>query len=300
MIVLAVTSAIRIGGALFLGTLIILVAFFVQKDTYAVTPQGAVVQKAPERTALETRDSDGDGTPDWEENLTEIFVDSAVLASSSLLAQPTELYEPPTTFTGKFSEAFFKDYLDGKMNGEDYTDPTAFIGTAVQAIEQNTQSKRYTRLDFIVVPTTDVGMHTYGNRVGEINITHAQTSGSEDATEILYQALENKDPQILEKLEPLRTGYSNIITDLLAMEVPDELADKHVAILNAYEAMLTNTEAMRIAFNDPLFALARVKTYKSDALALFTAFKDVNLIFREKNIQFTTDELGTFFYLFDS
>ncbi len=293
------TGSLRIGGALLLGILIILVAFLMQKDSYAESVgTGSIVQVAPERSAIETQDTDGDGTPDWEEDLEEIFVDSAVLASSSLLAKAGEPYESPTTFTGKFSEAFFKDYLEGKINGQDYTDPTAFVGNAVQAIEKNTQSKRYTRLDIQIVPTTDADLHIYGNRVAEINQIHS--IGNENEALILQRALEAKDPKKLEALEPIRVVYESMIADLLLMQVPDVLAEKHIALLNAYEAILTDVKAMQSAFVDPLYALARVKTYKDDAMALFVAFQDINILFSEKGVVFLSDEPGTFFYLFDS
>lgn len=299
VIILAVTSTMRIGGALLVGTLIILGALTVKQNSRA-EEQGTIV--ADENTGaayIATKDTDEDGTPDWEENLQEIFVEKAQLSSSTLAAyRGGDSYEPPTTLTGKFSEAFLKDYLDGKMKGEDFSDPTAFVETAVTAIESNTQSVTYTRRDITIVPAPMESVRAYGNRLAEINISNA--INNENEALILQRALQANDPKILEDLAPIRTVYETMIAEALLMEVPDELADEHVAILNAYAAILLDVKAMQLAFDDPLLALARIKVYEEDARTLLTVFQALNGALDAYGVTFTTDEPGSFFYLFDA
>lgn len=301
MIVKAVTSTIRIGGALFLGTLIVLGALFVKQHSLAreVSNSGSVVSANESGVRYAAiKDTDEDGTPDWEENLQEIFVEKTQLSSSTLAALgANEPYTPPTTLTGQFSEAFLKDYLDGKTKGEDFTDPTAFVQTAVQAIEENTKARTYTRRDFTIVPSTETGIREYGNALADINLKNAIENENEAL--ILQRALEANDPKILEDLAPIRAVYETMINEAILLQVPDALAEEHLAILNAYGAILTDIEAMQVAFEDPLLALARIQTYKADALALYNAFQAMNLALGAKNIAFTSDESGSFFYLFD-
>jgi hypothetical protein len=123
-----VTGTIRIGGALVLGILIVLVSLRVSAKGDDSSSEDTLALTAPARTYIESQDSDGDGVKDWEEVLQERFIDSVSATSSENLGfNTTEEYVPPTTLTGKFSEAFFQDYLDGKVQGVDYSDPLSLL-----------------------------------------------------------------------------------------------------------------------------------------------------------------------------
>ncbi len=63
--------------------------------------------------------------------------------------------------------------------------------------------------------------------------------------------------------------YANTLSDSLRIEVPESFATEHIDLLNAYEAILIDIEAMQVAFSDPIFALARIKNYENDSRTLF-------------------------------
>jgi hypothetical protein len=293
-----VKGLVRIGGALGVGFVIILAALVVN-DASSVAPEGAVVvSKAPERNYINAQDSDGDGVKDWEENLQGKVFETIDTPTSTAYTVPTpEEYEPPTTFTGKFSEAFFQDYLQGKINGEDFSDPTKFVGNAVVAIEKNTQSKTHSRLELTVIQTTTDTVRTYGNEIASIIRSHS--INNENEAIILQKALAANDPEILKELEPIHAVYKNSISDALRINVPDVLADEHVAFLNACEAILTDIEAMRVAFTDPLYSLARMKSYETDAKALFSSLKSIGSSLSESGATYHNNEPGAFFYIFE-
>ena len=288
----------RIGGALALGVLIILGALSVQNSGENEALAGQIIVSAePNRTYIETKDSDADGVSDWEEDLrTGIFetIDTPVETPEN-----TEPYVPPTTFTGKFSEAFFKDYLDGKMNGADFTDPTEFIGKAVGAIDANTQSKRHSRLELTIVPDSEEAIHEYGNQIAKF-MQRGSTRGSENEAAILQKALTVNDPTLLESLTPIHEGYKGIILDTLYVEVPESLVGAHLELLNAFEAILTDIEAMQVAFTDPLYSLARVKGYEDDAKLLLSALQNIAKTLFENAAVYTNNEPGAVFYRFES
>lgn len=289
----------RIGGALVFGILMVLGALYVQNGNLTTEAGSlAVVTDAPERSAIKTTDADMDGIPDWEESLQDKVIKTIETPTSTSDLPTEEEYVPPTTFTGKFSEAFFEDYLKGKIDGQDFSDPTAFVGTAIQAIEQNTKSKQYSRLEFMLIPSSKEALRTYGNRIAEIIKTHSINNKNEVI--ILQEALATNDPKKLEDLKPIYDVYTKIIADTLRMEVPESLGTQHAELLNAYEAIRTDVEAMQIAFTDPLYALARVKTYENDALQLYRAFETIAATLSQNNVTYTTEESGAFFYLFDT
>lgn len=288
---------VRIGGALGVGVVIILGAL-VANSVGNEAPVGAVVvSKAPERQYIASQDSDGDGVKDWEENLQGKVFETIPTPTSTSFANVDEPYEPPTTLTGKFSEAFFKDYLQGKINGEDFSDPTAFIGNAVTAIEKNTESKKHSRNEFRIVPDSPESIHEYGNTFAMI--MNSSNVSVENEAVILQQALTANDPSILEKLTPIHDAYVSYISQALVMEVPESFALLHVSALNTFESILTDVEAMKLAFTDPLYALARTKGYEDDATALYESLQKINQKLSENNVTYTNDEPGVFFYLFD-
>jgi hypothetical protein len=286
-----VTGYLRIGGALTLGVLIVLGAFILGNKTTEVGE--AKLQVADAHTYIEPTDSDGDGTPDWEEDFSaKVF--EAITAPTSTAAE-AEAYEPPTTFTGKFAEAFFTDYMEGKMEGADTSNSAEFINQAVAAIETNTKSKLYSGLDIEMIPDTDASIRDYGNAIGEILVRYPATH--ENEMEILKRATEKNDPEILTALEPIRTIYENYVEDTLNVHVPRSLAKEHLDLLNAYEAVRTDINAMEQMFTDPLYSLARVKRYQDDAAGMYFALQQILLRLEEHGVVYSKDEQGAVLYL---
>jgi len=285
-----VKGIIRIGGALVIGIIIIFSAFSVNDREIAANGQ-VVVAPAPTRIYIETKD--------WQASLPGGgFATIDTPTSTILVSDEAGAYTPPTTFTGKFSEAFLEDYLKGKIREEDFNDPTALVGNAVTAIEQNTQSKKYSRLEITTEPTTGSGIYMYGNRIASIIQSHS--INNEDELLILGRALETENPETLKGLRPIEQVYTRIIIDTLRTPVPLELMQEHLALLNAYEAIKTDLAAMQLAFTDPLYALARAKGYNANAKALLNAYTAIAQKLNRAGVEYTTTEPGVFFYLFES
>lgn len=287
-------GSIRIGGAVALGIIIVLGALHVKATSVPSQEAQVIVAVAPTREYIEVTDSDSDGIKDWEEGLGIKAIPSPAPSDET---ENTEPYEEPTTFTGKFSEAFFQDYLQGKIDGQDFSDPSALVGNAVSAIEENTRSKRHSRLELTIVPATFEAMREYGNRIPEIVVKYQ--TGSVNEVTILKQALDTNDATVLAGLVPIHDAYTGMIADMLRVNVPDTFVNTHLSLLNAYEAILTDVEAMQKAFDDPLYALARVRKYGEDVSSMANSFKVMGETLGGNGITYANDELGAFFYLFD-
>lgn len=288
---------VRIGGALALGILIILGALSVQENGGSEALAGQViVSQEPNRTYIEMKDTNNDGVANWEEDLrTGVFETIDTPAQNS---EEDEPYVPPSTFTGKFSEAFFKDYMDGKMNGVDFSDPTEFIGKAVGAIDANSQSKKHSRLELTIVPDSDEAFRKYGNDVYGVIKSYSVKSDNEAA--ILQRALTANDPSILEQLKPIHSVYASYVENTLTVEIPESFVTAHILLLNAYEAILTDIEAMQLAFADPLYSLARVRGYEDDAKMLLSSLQNISTLLTKNGVTYSNDEPGAAFYLFES
>jgi len=292
-----VSSYLRIGGAALLGIVIILGALYVQKMKHAeALTEGAIVTAAPARQYIDTTDANGDGIEDWKDNVTLNSFDTIATPTSSLALQTRESYTPPTTFTGKFAQAFFTDYVGGKVSGTDIQDKDALINNAMQAIEENTRSKIYTQKDVVVVADSLESLREYGNRVGEIVAQNSIATDVNMAPEILKRALEAQDASILQELEIMETAYETITTDLLVTPTPTSLARSHIELLSATAAIHTDIVAMEKAFTDPLLALARTKRYMDDTAGAYGILKNISSILITNDITYASDESGSFFY----
>ena len=288
------SSYVRIGGAALLGGGIILGAFFVQKTHPAeALPDGAIVSEAPERQHIATTDTDKDGVEDWKDSLSAKIFGSINTPTSSLGMQTGAEYTPPTTFTGKFAEAFFADYMEGKTSGADLKNPEELIGNALAAIESNTQSKIYTSSDITVVPNSGQALHTYGNQIAQVIALDAGTG--EDVLLIVKRALEKNNPQELEALVPIKNVLRTTLEQSRTISVPVALAEEHAALLSAYAAILMDLEAMELVFTDPLYAMARTKRYEDDAAGLYLSLKGIGSALAENGIAYEKEDLGSLF-----
>lgn len=296
-----VSSYVRIGGAAVLGIGIILGALYVQQHQNGVSAdEGVVVSVAPERQYIPTTDSDGDGVDDWKEGLAASAFEAVATPTSSLAAQDEEPYIPPTTFTGKFAEAFFTDYMEGKARGIDLEQNKGqLIQNAAAAIEANTKSKTFAPKDLIIVPDSLENLREYGNRVGEIVNQDTAVTELNSVLAILQQSLNAQDPQLLEGIVAIRIAYEQNLAAVLTVPVPSSLIASHIALLNTGEAVRSNITAIEQVFNDPLLALARVSRYEGDVSDLSLSLKKIASALIAKNIVYASDEPGSFFYSFN-
>lgn len=283
--------------------MVILGAFYVRANQQQTAAGAIVVTQAPVREYINTTDSDGDGVKDWEEDL-QANLFEAIDPISDDASTTSEPYEPPTTFTGKFSEAFLQDYLGSKMA---LGDPEAtltdeqklgMVGDAVKAIEANTKSKRYTQLDINIVPNDLESMRDYGNRITAIILAQPSPESKMSEVFILEEALKNNDPTRLAELDIIAAGYRTIIEETLRVNTPVAFVRAHLDLLNAYEAILTDIRAMRLAFDDPLLSLARVNKYKEDGEAMATSLQTISKLTIDNSVTYSRNETGAMLYQF--
>ena len=292
------STNLRIGGATLLGVVIILGALYVENEkTKGAAMVGNIVSTAPERQYIDTTDSNSDGVEDWKDGITDKIFKSIETPTSTLALRASESYTPPTTFTGKFSEAFFTDYMEGKVGGTDIQDKDALINNAIKAIEENTKSKIYTSRDIIIIPDSMESLREYGNRIAEI--IQRQKGNGENELFILKRAVETGDPKALDALVPITNAYTDVLRDTLLVPAPQSLVQNHIALLSAYEAVLTDVSAMGQVFSDPLYTMARVKRHEDDAMGLFYSLKNIATALVSKGIAYADDEPGAIIYTLD-
>jgi hypothetical protein len=283
-----------------MGGVLVLGAFFVsERSTIAnESASGTIVSSAPERSYIEESDRDNNGIPDWQETLAAQVVDAIRLPSTTPQGD-TEPYVEPTTFTGKFAEAFLTDYLGGKPGGEalDEESKANLVANAVKSVEANTANKIYSLAEIIIVPDSSDALREYGNEMARIITTHSIVN--ENEAKILKRSLDQNDPKILEELEPIRQVYENILRDSLKVAAPSSIAENHAALLSSYAAIETDIVAMQSVYTDPLLTLARIQRYEFDAKELYTNIKSITTKLIASGVSYEKDEPGALIYVLD-
>lgn len=291
---------IRIGGSLTLGIAVILGALYVREHAdSAPSNEAAVVAETPTRTYIEATDSDGDGTMDWEESL-QARVFESIATPTSTDASSTESYVPPTTLTGKFSEAFIKGYLSEKKRKGDIntdlsdTERTEFINSAIAAAEENVAVKEYTPADIHIVPTTQESLRAYGNDV--MNTMIHNPIRDMNVLLILTKAIEENDEKAIEEISTNEAAYANVVAESLLIEVPEQLVETHLDLLDSYEALHADLLGMQYAFDDTLLSLMHVRRYPEDNMKMLAALKTIKTTLSAAGIYYEKKEPGSLFY----
>lgn len=283
----------RISGALLIAAALISGALFLRSGTAgrATSADVAVVVEAPDRTPIKTLDENKDGVPDWQESL--------LVTEALHIASTTTTYKEPETLTEQFALDFFQNVVRSENYGAFGDSPEQLVFDATDALAKEAVDELLTKKDILISRDDSVEAQAlYGELIAAIISNYSQEDSINEA-KILERALRNQDESELQELDGIITAYTHFITDTKKIPVPPSLQKAHLDLLNSYQAILIDTEAMRTAFIDPMYALLRLKRYQSDATGLYTAITNIytNILdnggtWDEHSIVFTLINIG--------
>jgi hypothetical protein len=260
----------RISGALLAGAALIAGALLMRTTT---TPQAATGQDtvtvgvAPERSAIKVTDENGDGVPDWQE---------ALLVTGALnIASTTTGYKEPETMTEKFALEFFQDMVRAENYGAFGDSKEELVLAASNRLAAQTVDELLDVSDILTSSdNSPEALAAYGEAVAGITTLYPDNSEENEAV-ILERALRSQNPKDLEGLDVKVTIYENILRDTKALSVPTTVQKQHLDLLNSYQAVLSDIQAMRSAFTDPMLTLLRMKRYQEDTLGMASSFRNL-------------------------
>ncbi len=93
---------------------------------------------------------------------------------------------------------------------------------------------------------------------------------------ILYTSLENKDESLLKKLDPVIKSTDVLITDLLAVPVPQNMTALHLELINNYQNVLWALRAIANTYTDPVVSLSAVSVYQTYLDAVSVSLEKIN------------------------
>ncbi len=293
-------SIFRVGGALLIGAALIGGAFYIEHngiaDSQAATSPALVVANDTVRSVQTSTDTDGDGMPDWEEELQN--TDPLTFTTFASTTQATELeeeYTPPTTLTGKFSEQFLEDMLRTGAGREISEEEKLQVAQrAAQTIKGEIKDTLYTQAQMRIVLNNDLSsIRAYGNAIS--TIIEKYPAPKENEMVILQRAFQHEDSAILQSLSPIEQGYAAMIQELLQVEVPNVLAKEHTDFVNTLSMVRADIAAMQLAFEDPIPALMHTQRYQEDVRGLALTLLNFRDALEARGVVYTAEEPGYFF-----
>ena len=288
----------RILGAFIVGAgLIAFAYYFAPEGTSGTTTADArlnvVTAEAPARGAIDVTDDNLDGIPDWREPFEQIEnplgLDDARAAS----------YTPPDTLTEQVGIDVFQRALQLKTEGALNTDGPNLISSAVTDVAQSAEDRIYAERDITITPggeLSESAERAYFNTVGEI-ISNGPTVTRNEAI-VLEEALTANDPARIDELAANEEFYKSIRDELLRLPAPAPYVKEHLDLINVANALYNDIAGMRLVFEDPLYALLRVKRYQDDASGLYYALQNYYFAMDDSPVSFTENDAAIVFTVF--
>jgi len=245
--------------AICFGAVAILLALVFRQPVAAPAPERtAQVTVAPERQAIPIVDSNNDGVPDWQESFTD---DIAVVRSGDSTDND---YTTPDTLTGQFAEEFFQIMVQNSVNGELGRPTEELVSLTTDSLVTQAEDKLITASALSISEDNSLtSLQTYGETIARI-ITSAEETAAENEMLLLQSALQTQDQATLDEIAKKAAVYGSYLTQTMAVTVPSDLVKEHLALVNSYQALQIDLEAMSNALDDPLLALLRAKRYADD------------------------------------
>ncbi len=298
--------------------------------TRSVTPN---IAEASTETALlkaiATKDSDGDGLPDWEEALygtNPNLVDSRGLGmpdgeavqkgliipkavadipatSAANGGSGTDGLPPPPaegTLTAAFAQSFFTLYLQAKQaaGGGDLSEEE-LNGVVNQAL-QNLAATTKLAPDFkILGDLTLRGTGPDALRVYAADAEKIFLSNTADATTTplanLKMVVEKDDTTALTRLVSIAKMYRTSAAGLAELAVPTELSSAHLLLVNSLMRMSQLANDFSRYHDDPLASMLALGQYVAVGQNLEKAFVDLAQVYRGAGVKLSPGTPGASF-----
>lgn len=254
-------------------------------------PANALESQAPDRIAIAVTDKDENGVEDWRDELVPTQP-AAVITSSTT-------YELPTTLTGKMSIALLENYTQSKVNGPFGNTQAEVVDQTVDQLNEGTRQELYDTSDVTILENwTDEDIKNYANAMAGA-ILNNNVSGVDQEVNIMYEALVRGDSGRIDELKVITNIYKSTLDDSLTVPVPALFLKQHLDLLNSYNALYGDVDAMTKTFTDPAATLMRFKRYQDDTLGLRLSLENMYVSLTPYENLFSTSDSAVFFASFN-
>ena len=277
---LIIIAAILVGGAF----------VFAGYDTIP-TPAAAPTQAlsvAPAEATSTAIATDGD----WQKALVGTGIGAG--QGKSLGTEASSEQAPSLTTTDKIGQALVSQYIALGQNGGAINSNT--INAAVSQVLNNPNiippAKVYSFSDIKIGKDDSQNADlAYAESIGPL-FNNNSTKGNNEATDA-RDSVEQNDPAILTKIDPVITAYKNILNGLLATVAPPSIAAIHLDMVNAMSERLSTAQLLQSINSDPAAGLVGVGRYLTGVQDMYKAFEELRVYFASRGFNFGTAATST-------
>lgn len=314
----------RVLAATFFSAVLIIGAYMLAKNIES-PPAAQASTEAALLQAIATKDSSGDGLPDWEKLLYGIPIHATTTDYFGLgmtdgeavargLIVPKAIANVPVTgsaaggannssggaLTSAFAKYFFSLYLSAKQanGGADLTaDQTnALADEALDQLSQNFMpiADLKTAADVKISGTGPDALRTFAAAAEAV---FEKNKGTATTSEIqsLQEAVQNENPEALAQLISAARIYRNYAAGLLALPVPQELAAADIALINALLLRSVVDDDLAQVNADPLAAMLALQQFSKTESTFYTVFSDIAAVYASSDVVLPAGTSGASF-----
>lgn len=239
------------------------------------------------------RDTDGDGVPDWKEvvegtdpqNPNTFNVEGGdkayITQKQKSGAEPSGdnagILDDNLTLTERIGRGVLGEYIYARTTqNSDFSSPEDLIEYITnQALEIN-QPTVYSKEAFKTVTTNKSTLLLYANKLRELDRKYPDATLIQTGTSVI-EAIESTGDEnsgiVDEELVTRRVKanlaiYDNIISDLIAIEVPTSLLNEHINLTNSTVGIKWSLEQTAYTNVDPARALVGIQSFPEYALTI--------------------------------
>ncbi len=256
-------------------------------------PSHSIVTTKPDSAiSVETsgRPEIGSNT-DWSKLLNDVDSKSSVTTSVVPTSDTGSFDE--TTLTAQMSKDLLSRYLLVANKGGNLTqqDIESITTDVLSSPDYNRLGGAvYLKSDLKVINKSDTAtLDKYKQTLNQNLAKQIKTlENKTNIGEILNTAIISKgesdtaDDRQLAGLDPFVSAFKTVLSDILRMEVPEELVGLHLAMLNAVSSVSSNSIAMRAMFSDPVKGFVGANQYEQSVLDFQTALENINIYYKQK------------------
>ncbi len=243
--------------------------------------------------SLINKDTDGDGIPDWEENLLgtnpnkkdtnddgildNIEIEKRAIAEGSSETQEGNL-EENLTETDKFSRELFSTIATLSQTGQvDQTTVNKISASLIDQIKNSPPRIVFSTSDIKIIADNSISsIKQYNIAVNSIYNKYPINNSVIDILEEFSSNAENPDSSVLSQLDPIIKQIDNIINAMLKTNVPQELSLLHLDVINGLERVMENLNDIELFDTDAVVAMSAMSKYQENA----------------DNLQFVSSKMG--------
>src|SRR3989338_6244467 len=190
-----------------------------------------------------------------------------------------------TTLTAQMAKDLFSRYLQiAKKPGGVTSYDANKIANDVLALPDYTKATGavYVASNLKIINKTDRETVKLYNDTLNQKLQNKSIKNPIDPMAIVNTALERSDENELSKLDPAILTFKTFIANLLIIEAPSDAIKMHLDLLNAYSNILSNLEAMRATFTDPIRSLSGINQYEQHLRDLKSVIVNISAYFEQK------------------